>query len=433
MKAYAPISTHKPRTTSAATVFWAEGLASVASNLLMSGIFFYTAQQFHWGLSRNLMLASGQGLIYVAGALAAGRVSGRWGRRRTLVGLELIMGLVAAIGWCFPRPAVMVTLLLAYSALSAVQWPIMESLAAVGAEGAKLSRRLTQYNITWSAVNALTLAGSGTLIQAWPIGIFAVAAAAQLASGIAIATGRLPSGDADAVHHLPPSPSLLRLRHEALWLSRIALPSSYVVVYSLSAMLPSLRVLRPLPTYWRTLVSSGWYIARCLSFVGLEISAFWQERPRLILLATAAMLLGFLGTVLTPADVLPGLINTPWAANLVIMLGWQIVLGIGMGWVYAASLYFGMALSAGSTEHGGYHEALIGLGATLGPAAAAGAHLFQPAGVTLSAAAVGGIIGVSLIGSAVAARVARQRPASRKGVPLVPSPGNPERVRVRVI
>jgi hypothetical protein len=69
--------------------------------------------------------------------------------------------------------------------------------------------------------------------------------------------------------------------------------------------------------------------------------------------------------------------------------------------IYSASLYFGMVLSQGSTDHGGYHEALIGLGGALGPAAAAAAHLVQPNGIGLSIAAVAGLIGVSLMAVSV--------------------------------
>src|SRR5262249_14832660 len=49
----------------------------------------------------------------------------------------------------------------------------------------------------------------------------------------------------------------------------------------------------------------------------------------------------------------------------------QMGLGVSMGMIYSASLYFGMVLSDGSTEHGGYHEALIGLGQIIGPGAGA--------------------------------------------------------------
>ena len=52
----------------------------------------------------------------------------------------------------------------------------------------------------------------------------------------------------------------------------------------------------------------------------------------------------------------------------------ELALGVVAGYVFSASLYFGMVLSDGSTEHGGYHEALIGAGMVLGPGIASGAQ-----------------------------------------------------------
>ena len=160
-------------------------------------------------------------------------------------------------------------------------------------------------------------------------------------------------------------------------------------------MLPSLPLLHPLDTQMRTLLGSIWFMARFVTFLLLGLTVFWHTRPRLMLLATLAMLLGFLGTTLRLSDVLPNL-HLSGNADLLSMILWQIILGASMGIIYSASLYFGMALSEGSTDHGGYHEALIGLGGALGPAAAAAAHLVEPTGIGVSIATVAGLIGVSL-------------------------------------
>ncbi len=158
-------------------------------------------------------------------------------------------------------------------------------------------------------------------------------------------------------------------------------------------MLPSLAILQPLDTQMRTLLGSVWFAARCGMFVLLGLTVFWHTRPRLMLVACFCMLIGFLGTTLRLGDLWPGLSR----ADLASMIASQILLGAAMGLIYSASLYFGMVLSEGSTEHGGYHEALIGLGGAVGPAAAAGAHLIQPNGIGLSIITVAGLIGVSRI------------------------------------
>ncbi len=53
-------------------------LASIGSNLLITAIFFFTATRFHWNLKQNFLLATGQGVFYIAGAMSAARLRGGW-------------------------------------------------------------------------------------------------------------------------------------------------------------------------------------------------------------------------------------------------------------------------------------------------------------------------------------------------------------------
>jgi hypothetical protein len=92
------------------------------------------------------------------------------------------------------------------------------------------------------------------------------------------------------------------------------------------------------------------------------------------------------------------------------MIAWQVVLGVVMGVIYAGSLYFGMVLSEGSTEHGGYHEALIGLGSVLGPGTAALTQWAWPNDLRAGVIAVSGVISVSVLVAALATVRARRRP-----------------------
>jgi uncharacterized membrane protein YeaQ/YmgE (transglycosylase-associated protein family) len=93
------------------------------------------------------------------------------------------------------------------------------------------------------------------------------------------------------------------------------------------------------------------------------------------------------------------------------MVAWQIVLGVVMGMIYSGSLYFGMVLSDGSTEHGGYHEALIGVGSVLGPGAGALAQWLRPGDMQFGVLAVAGVVGASVLAAAIAAYRARFREA----------------------
>jgi hypothetical protein len=87
----------------------------------------------------------------------------------------------------------------------------------------------------------------------------------------------------------------------------------------------------------------------------------------------------------------------------------QVLIGIAIGLIYSASLYFGMVLSEGSTEHSGYHEALIGLGSILGPGAGAVAQWLRPGQMTLGVVAVAGVLLASTLLATGASAVAERR------------------------
>lgn len=375
--------------------FIAEGLGSLSSNMLTLGIFFYLQNRFGWSLGQNLLLAAGQGVVYTAGSLLASRASAAFGRRRCLVvcfGCMAGVLMIGLTGHLTQSAPLLVIALLATNILAALNWPLLESLVSEDADPRTLSRRLGIYNIVWSGTGALIIAVNGLIIEYWPVGQFALPASfCAGASLILLPTLRYAPARADDVvapPHLAPPADLLHSRRLAMWLSRMALPSTYIVIFALGAMAPSLHVLQDFSTPIKTALTSIWMLVRVLAFLLLMATVAWHTRPRLLLLATAAVLVGFLGTVTPPDGSLP-------IALACMVLG-QVVLGIGLGVVYQGSLYFGMVLSDGSTEHGGYHEALIGLGGAMGPAVAAVIQHIRPGDVAASSMAVGALVGLTL-------------------------------------
>jgi hypothetical protein len=192
-----------------------------------------------------------------------------------------------------------------------------------------------------------------------------------------------------------------------MWLARISLPATYVVSISMMAMMPSLPVMRSLDPGWQTLVSSAWMLARFAAFVVLGATIWWHTRPQILLASAVVMLIAFVGVTTRPTDVAGAAM--PYALDLTSMIAWQLLLGCAMGIIYAGSLYFGMVLSSGSTEHGGYHEALIGLGSILGPGTAALTQWQWPNNVRAGVIAVASIIGLSVAASVVASVRATRR------------------------
>ena len=411
-------------------VYACESLSSVGAVMLTVGIFFFTERYFRWGLAQNFLLAAAQGAVYVAGSLAANRVAARFGRRRGLIGLYLALTLLALLAAAAPTPPWLVAALLAYVLAIAMCWPALESLAASDADAHAMSKRVGTYNLVWSGTNAVTFAVSGAIIAHWRGGVFLIPALAHLICAVVLwrkaEVEPRVAGDAagDVAHpahgaHAAPEPELLAKRTLAMWLARISLPATYVVVYSLAAMMPLLPVMQPLDTAERTLAGSAWMVARFGAFVALGATVWWHTRPRVLLVAAAVMLVAFVGVTVRPSDVFGGGAGgaggwgpMPYAVDLASMVGWQIALGAVMGLIYSASLYFGMVLSDGSTEHGGYHEALIGLGSVIGPGTAALTQVAWQGDVGAGIAAVCCVIGLSV----VAAGVATVKASARGGV-----------------
>jgi len=408
----------EPRAGRLWAAYAAEGLTSIATTLLMIGIFFFTSRWFRWGVGRNFLLAVGQGVTYIFGALSADAVARRLGgRRAALVWLYSGMGLAAAVAAVRPTPVIVVLVLLAYTVLGAMSWPMLESLVSSDADAHTLSRRVGVYNLVWSGVGAVSLAGGGSVIEFWPRGVFLIPVLVHATSAVLLARAKRGEAAAAAAAatpphgHAAPESGLIAKRTLALWLSRIALPAVYVVIYSLVAMMPSLPVLNGYDTSVQTVIGSAWLAARWLTFAALLATTWWHTRPLVLLAAAAVMLAGFLGVTVPPRWWLHAFAAFPPHADLLWMIGWQLVLGASIGVIYAGSLYFGMVLSEGSTEHGGYHEALIGLGSVLGPGAGAAAQWARPGSIGTGIAAVATVVAASVGLAAAAALALRARRA----------------------
>jgi MFS family permease len=403
---------HKPL-----LLYIAEAANSFASTLITVGLPFYTSHRFGWGARENFALAALQGAFYMTGALSAKRISRRWGRKRSLLALyggmttiAAAVGISATMAWA----VAMALLVIIETGLMAASWPMLESLISAAGEPARLSKRLGCYNIIWAFTGAIAVAASGAIIQhtpAWTF--FGIIAGGHFCAGVLILcrtrsmAARFDDGE---IARSPASPESGRLsatqrmldeadvrhHHLALWLSRIALPSTYVVVYSLAPAMPSLHAIKQLSPTIATVVASIWLIARAIAFIITGSTTFWHKRPSLMLLASVTMLFAFIGTIIPGA--LPELALSQALAAMAVA---QVVLGLSLGTIYSASLYFGMAVSEGSTEHGGYHEALIGLGQILGPLVGTTMQWIRPDALWPAVMAISGVISITVVVEAV--------------------------------
>ena len=393
-----------------------EGIASIGATLLTVGIFFFTEDVFQWDLKRNFLLACGQGAVYVFGALGANRVAERFGRRRALIAISTAVAAVTCLPMIKPSAPVVVAVLLSYNVLMGAYWPLMESVVASDADAHEMSRRLGAYNLVWAGTGALAVAANGTIIHWWAPGVFMTAAIMHAVGAVMLVLLVSPNGSREEARqgmgataaHPEAEPELHAQRRLAMWLSRISLPATYMVLYAIAAMMPLLPSMQELSTSTKTVVGSMWLVTRWMTFWVLGATVFWHTRPRLLLWAGCAMFIAFLGVAIRPSDLFPAA-DLVGAVDLFSMVLWQGVLGVALGMIYSGSLYFGMVLSDGSTEHGGYHEALIGLGSILGPGVGLVAMTVSTAGIRAGIAGVATVVGATVLTAAAASFYASRR------------------------
>ena len=86
------------------------------------------------------------------------------------------------------------------------------------------------------------------------------------------------------------------------------------------------------------------------------------------------------------------------APNLAVLIAAQIFFGGAIGLIYYSSLFYSIDSDDSKGEHGGIHEAVIGLGNCLGPATGAAALWLAPGHANIGAWAVSGLLLLGLGG-----------------------------------
>src|SRR5207249_9270064 len=102
-----------------------------------------------------------------------------------------------------------------------------------------------------------------------------------------------------------------------------------------------------------------------------------------------------LGAYLSVVGTFAVIVLAPTVAALILA---QIVFGCAVGLIYYSSLFYSMDLSDTKSEHGGIHEAAIGLGNFAGPAVGAASLHFLPQNPNSGAMAVSALLVFGLAG-----------------------------------
>jgi len=374
-----------------AACYTIEGMNSFAVVIYFSYLYFFFRDRYDFNDRQNLELAALIGLIYIFASWQAGRFAQRHGGFTALkigfgvmaVGLATasqlhsLAGRIAAacvvnVGMCFI-------------------WPVLEAFVS---EGGDAARAVGIYNITWAVNNAAAFFIGGTLIEKFgyqtifylPLAFMVLQFAMVFwlekihVVEIAAQTGKKPPAGPNPRPNAP-APACAKNFQRKAWLAN---PFAYIAINTLIAVLPGIAAKFHLSTAMAGFVCSLWCFARVFAFITLWRWTGWHYRFRWLAGAFALLIVSFT-TILV-------------VHQLAVVLVAQLFFGAAIGLIYYSSLFYAMDASETKSEHGGIHEAAIGIGNCLGPAAGAAALWLAPQNASVGAWAVSGLLTVGLGG-----------------------------------
>jgi len=372
--------------------FILEGLNSFATTYYFYYFYFFMQTEFGYGNRANLLLAALNGAIYAVMAWLGGNFAQRFGYFTALKAGFLTMMTALAIGSQLHTASGHILVMAVTVVGMCFTWPTLEALVSEGETRAGVQRMVGIYNVTWAGTGAVAYFSGGAILEKLgPSSMFYVPAAilvvqlgltvwlesqARQAARTSVTT-KAPSEPDPHPHPAARTKVFLRLA----WLSN---PFAYIAINTIIAVIPGIAKRLELSTMVAGFCCSLWCFSRVGAFLVLWRWNGWHYRFRWLLVAYL-MMVGTFAAILT-------------APNLAVLVLAQIVFGSVAGLIYYSSLFYSMDLGDTKGEHGGIHEAVIGLGNFAGPAVGAASLYFLPQYANSGAVAVSGLLLLGLGG-----------------------------------
>jgi len=349
--------------------FTLEGLNSFATVYYFYYFYFFMQTEFGFGNKANLALAALNGVVYAVMAWQGGKFAQRYGYYLALkLGFGLMIGALA-IGSQFHSPGAHIAVMCVAVSGMCFTWPTLEALVSEGESPAGVQRMVGIYNLIWSGTGALAYFIGGTMFEKLgPRSMFYVPALMvfgqllltlwleRLARQTPTATTPPARPPEPATEAEAPPPAVARSR-TFLRLAWLANPFAYIAINTLIAVIPDVARRLGLSPMIAGYCCSLWCFSRVGTFLLLWRWSGWHYRFRWLLAAYLALTGTFAAIVMAP--------------GLALLILAQLAFGAAAGLIYYSSLFYSMDLGDTKGEHGGIHEAAIGLGNFVGPAVGA--------------------------------------------------------------
>jgi MFS family permease len=368
-------------------VFAMEGINSLATTYFFYDIYFYTQARFNFHALQNLLLAAALGAVYAVSAYFGGQFAQKFGYLTSVRWGSGLMAAVFLLGSQAGGLAATIAVVVAGNSALCLTWPALEALMSEGEPPVRLQSLVGIYNVVWAVTGALAYFTGGAMMQKWGIkSLFYIPGVLLLLEmGLALWLRQEEQQPRPAVQldrallrpttevYTSPIPPGVFLR--MAWLAN---PLAYLAINTVVSTTPSLARHFQFSPMRAGFVWSTWLFVRAGAFVFLRLWPRWHYRFRYLAGSYIAMILSFGGMLL--------------ARDLWLLLLSQAVFGLAIGLLYYSSLFYSMDVGETKGEHGGIHEAAIGVGNAAGPAMAAAALVFFPDFAGSGALAVGGVL-----------------------------------------
>lgn len=367
-------------------------IASFATGVFWNAIGFIAKEAFGFDAARTLLLFTVTGFTYALAAYLAGdvtaRVGRRWSPRTFLAVLLVLLGGSCLLPGLYPRESLLWIAAMLASVVSALLWPLVHAFLSSGRHGRAMRSGIGIFNLTWMSATAFPLLVMGPALERAPLAVLTVLGLLCAPAVLAIPglpARPLPYDEHLAAGHVPPTYRALA------WSARMLLPLSYVLVATLASLAPFRFEAVGVGITLAAAATATWMLARVGMVGWMSASQRWAGRGSTLLLAASLMAGGFALFAVGPTALL--------------LLAGLACFGAGVGAIYHAALYYGMAVGRAEVDAGGRHEALIGLGYALGPGVAwLGAGILRAAGGSPQAGMLLALAVVLVPGLALAAR-----------------------------
>jgi predicted MFS family arabinose efflux permease len=348
-----------------------EGLTSFLTSFNSYYLYFFMRDRFGFDNKENLAFAALNGLVYAIAAWQGGRFAQRRGYFPALkVGFGLMILALAGGSQCRSAAGIIVATGLLNVGMCFL-WPTMEAMISEGGDAVSLPRAVGIYNLVWASTNALALFIGGTVVEIFGFkSIFYLPLALCVAQLVATLWLEKRGNDATTRNApapvLPPdphrpSPAKTRAFLRMAWLAN---PVAYIAIYTLIPELPGVAAQFHLSPMFAGFACSLWCFVRFGTFLTLWLWTGWHYRFRWLVAAFALLIVSFISILTVP--------------NFLVLITAQILFGGAIGLIYYSSLFYSMDAGDTRGEHGGIHEAAIGLGNCIGPATGAVTLQFLP-------------------------------------------------------